>query len=201
MIKLYKLEKLNYPYDSLEPFIDTHTLGLHHMKHEANYVKRLNELLEEVGYNYKYDLVELNYHIAEFPKEKQKDILFNLGGVINHLIYFASMSPKKEEANIFLKTKINADFGSFKEFLEQFKKSALTLKGSGYTFLVIDHNKLKIVNLKNQDNPYYYNYIPLVGIDMWEHAYYLNYENKKYLYIDNFLEVMDFKAANELFEV
>ena len=76
----------------------------------------------------------------------------------------------------------------------------MELKGSGYTVLVIDKNKLKIINLKNQDNPYYHNLIPLLAIDLWEHAYYINYENKKDLYIDNFFEIMDFKEANKIFD-
>lgn len=197
---MYKLNQLPYSYESLEPFIDTHTLGLHHMKHEKNYVNKLNELLTKNNYNYEYELVELNYHLNEFNESDRKDILFNLGGVINHMIYFNSMSSNKEEPNMLLKTKINEDLGGINEFKRVFKETALKLKGSGYTFLVIDHGKLKIINLSNQDNPYYYDYIPLLGIDMWEHAYYLNYENKKDLYIDNFLEILDFKYANELFE-
>lgn len=196
---MYKLKKLPYNYEELEPFIDTHTLGLHHMKHEQNYVNKLNELLLKNNYNYEYELVELNYHLDEFNESDRKNILFNLGGIINHEIYFNSMSAKKEEPNIFLKTKIKEDFGSLDEFKKSFKKSALALKGSGYTFLVLANNKLKIVNLENQENPYYHNFIPLICIDMWEHAYYLNYENKKDIYIDNFLEIMDFKNANNLF--
>lgn len=196
---MYKLKKLPYNYEELEPFIDTHTLGLHHMKHEQNYVNKLNELLLKNNYNYEYELVELNYHLDEFNESDRKDILFNLGGIINHEIYFNSMGAKKEEPNIFLKTKIKEDFGSLDEFKKSFKKSALALKGSGYTFLVLAKNKLKIVNLENQENPYYHNFIPLICIDMWEHAYYLNYENKKDIYIDNFLEIMDFKNANNLF--
>lgn len=200
MINLYKLEKLPYSYDSLEPFIDTHTLGLHHLKHEKKYLDKLNELLIRNNYNYEYSIVELNYHLNEFSKESREEILFNLGGVINHYIYFNSMSPNKEEPNIFLKNKINERFGSISEFKKRFKESALKLQGSGYTFLVLDNGKLKIINLKNQANPYCFGYIPLIGIDMWEHAYYLNYENKKEIYIDNFLEIMDFKRANQLFE-
>ena len=88
----------------------------------------------------------------------------------------------------------------FNNFKDEFKKKAMSLKGSGYTFLVIDKNKLKIINLTNQDNPYYYNLIPLLAIDLWEHAYYLNYENKKDLYIDNFLEIIDFKEANKIYD-
>jgi len=197
---MYKLKDLPYDYEDLEPFIDTHTLGLHHRKHQQNYLNKLNELLIKNNYDYKYDLIELNYHIDEFPLEDKENILFNLGGVLNHDIYFNSMSDKPSSPNIFLKTAIEKEFGNFNNFKDEFKKKAMSLKGSGYTFLVIDKNKLKIINLTNQDNPYYYNLIPLLAIDLWEHAYYLNYENKKDLYIDNFLEIIDFKEANKIFD-
>lgn len=197
---MYKLIDLPYDYEELEPFIDTHTLGLHHRKHHQNYLNKLNELLIKNNYDFKYNLIELNFHIDEFMAEDKENILFNLGGVINHYIYFNSMSDEPQKPNIFLKAKIDEEFGSFDKFKEEFKKKALALKGSGYTFLVIDNNKLKIVNLSNQDNPYYHNLIPLLAIDLWEHAYYINYENKKDLYIDNFFEIMDFKTANKIFE-
>lgn len=170
------------------------------MKHEKNYINKLNELLIKNNYNYKYNLVELNYHLEEFNESDRNDILFYLGGVLNHRIYFTSINPNREEPNILVKTKINEDLGGISEFKRIFKETALKQKGSGYTFLVLNHGKLKVINLENQDNPYYYSYIPLLGIDMWEHAYYLNYENKKDLYIDSFLEIIDFKRANELFE-
>jgi len=198
VIILYNLEKLPYSYDALEPFIDTHTLGLHHEKHERNYINKLNELLVKNNYKFNYDIIELNYHLTEFNEEDQKDILFNLGGVINHEMYFNCMSPNKEMPNAMLQKKIQEEFGSMKEFKKKFKESALKLKGSGYTYLVIEKGHLKIINLENQDNPYYHNYVPLICIDMWEHAYYLNYENKKDIYIDNFLEIMSFKKANQV---
>jgi len=196
---VYKLKDLPYSNEELEPFIDTHTLGLHHRKHQQNYLNKLNDILVRNNYDFRYNLIELNFHIDEFPKESRENILFNLGGVINHDIYFNSMSDETHKPNIFLNSKITEDFGSFDSFKEEFKKKALELKGSGYTFLVIDKSKLKIVNFKDQDNPYYNNLIPVLAIDLWEHAYYINYEYKKDLYIDNFLEIMDFKYANKIF--
>ena len=197
---MYLLSKLPYEYEALEPFIDTHTLGLHKNKHQANYLNKLNELLKKNNYDYRYSLIELVKHINEFNSEDREDILFNLGGVINHDIYFNSMSPEKEKPNNILMGMINSKYGSFESFKKEFKNSALKIKGSGYTFLVLNSdNNLEIVNLLNQDNPYNYDYIPLIGMDMWEHAYYINYENKKDLYIDNFFEVMDFKMANKIF--
>lgn len=196
---MYKLNKLPYDYSDLEPFIDTHTLGLHHMKHQKNYLDKLNELLIKSNYNFKYTILELTKHIKEFPINYQKDILYNLGGVLNHNIYFHSMDKNPEKPNPSLMRKITNTFGSYSNLLKQIKEKALTIKGSGYTFLVLDNKNLEIINLLNQDNPYSLNLIPLIGIDMWEHAYYINYQNKKDIYIDNFLEIIDFKMANRIF--
>lgn len=195
--KMYYLSSLPYEYDSLEPYIDTHTLGLHKNKHQRNYLNKLNQLLLENNYKFNYPLEELYNHIDEFPVSNREDILFNLGGVINHDIYFNSMSEKREEPNIFLKTMILSEYESYDNFKKEFKKKAMSLKGSGYTFLVLSNGKLDIINLFNQDSPYRYNMLPLITIDMWEHAYYLNYKNEKEKYIDNFLEIVDFKQANK----
>ena len=197
---MYKINDLPYDYDALEPFIDTHTLGLHYNKHQKNYLKKLNELLLKNNYNFKYSIEELTKYVSMFNDNDIEDILFNLGGVINHNLYFDSISPKKEEPNILLKNKINNNFGSYDNFKKLFKESALSLKGSGYTFLVLNNGNLKIVNLPNQENPYSYNLIPLITLDLWEHAYYINYENKKDLYIDNFFEIINFHKANKIIE-
>lgn len=198
---MYKLKSLSYEYDSLEPFIDTHTLGLHHKRHQQNYLNKLNELLVKNNYKFNYSIEELSKHIMEFNIDDREDILFNLGGVVNHDIYFSSMLPVAVEPSVYLKTAMLNTFGSIDNFKKKFKESALSIKGSGYTFLVLDKNSLKIINLKNQDNPYYYNLVPLLGLDMWEHAYYINYENKKDLYIDNFLNQLNFSEANKIFEL
>ncbi len=198
---MYELERLPYEYDSLEPFIDTHTLGLHKEKHQASYLYKLNMLLLENNYDYKESLEQLAKNIKTYHFSNKEDILYNLGGVINHNIYFNSMNSKdkRQNPNTLLMKLINQKFGSYDNLKKELKKKALEIKGSGYTFLVLVDNNLTIVNLLNQDNPYNYHYLPLIGIDMWEHAYYLNYENKKELYVDNFLEVMDFSYANQMF--
>lgn len=196
---MYTLKPLPYSYEALEPFIDTHTLGLHHQKHQKNYLNKLNELLTKNNYQYQYPIEELPKHINEFQSQDKENILFNLGGVINHNVYFNSISPTKESPNIYQKTKILNTFNSFENFKKKFKESALSLKGSGYTFLILKNNNLEIINLPNQETPYSYDQIPLIGLDLWEHAYYLNYENKKDLYIDNFFEILDFKEANKYF--
>ena len=197
---MYKLSKLPYEYEALEPFIDTHTLGLHKNKHQANYLNKLNELLINNNYDFRYSLQELPKHINEFKEDDRKDILFNLGGVINYDLYFNSMCPNKVLPNNNLMTIINNNYESYDNFKNEFKKMALSIKGSGYTFLVLNpENELEIINLLNQDNPYNYNYTPLLALDMWEHAYYLNYKNKKDVYIDNFFEIVCFTMANNIF--
>lgn len=198
---MYRLNPLPYDYDALEPFIDTHTLGLHYNKHQYNYLKNLNNLLENNNYNFKYNIEEISLHLNEFKRKDINDIVYNLGGVLNHASYFRSMSPTKTKPNDELSEELNKTFGSLENFKKLFKESALNIKGSGYTFLIINQaKKLQIINLLNQDSPYFYNMIPLLTLDMWEHAYYINYKNRKDDYIDNFLEILDFSLANNVYE-
>ena len=197
---MYKPIKLSYQNDSLEPFIDTHTVGLHYYKHYFNYLNRLNELVFKNGDYEEVPLVLLNEHISKFPLEDRDSILYNLGGVLNHEVYFRSISSMPKLPFGKLKSAILDEYGSLDKMFSYLKRSALSLRGVGYTFLVIDKDKnLKIMNTFNQDSPYFYGYIPLIGIDMWEHAYYINYENKKDIYLDNFFEVLDFSFANDIY--
>ena len=197
---MYQLTKLSYLFQDLEPYIDTHTIGLHYHKHQQNYLNRLNELLIKNGYDYRYPLEELFYHITEFPMEDQKDILYYLGGVLNHNLYFQSMSPKKKRPIGKLLEDLERKYNSLDNFFEEFKKMAMKIKGSGYTFLVIDRfGNLEIINMLNQDMPISFGYVPLFAIDMWEHAYYLNYKNEKENYIDNFKVISDFSNASNIY--
>ncbi len=197
---MYKLPILPYLFQDLEPYVDIHTMGLHYHKHEMNYLNKLNLLLIKNNYDYKYPIEELIYHIDEFPIEDREDILYNLGGVLNHNLYFKSMSPKRVLPSDKLKDDIESKYGSVDKFLLEFKNKALELKGVGYTFLVVnDNGTLDIINLSNQDLPQLLGYIPLLNMDMWEHAYYLNYKNEKSNYIDNFFLIVDFTNANSLY--
>lgn len=198
---MYKKIELPYLLQDLEPFIDIHTFGLHYYKHYQNYLNKLNELLIKNNYNYRYKLEELLFHINEFNASDRDDILFNLGGVINHNIYFLSIGSKYREKPIgMLLEYIDRKYGCYDNFVDKFKNKAMELKGSGYTYLVLKKNgELDIVNLGNQDLPMSFGYIPLFNIDMWEHAYYINYENDKSKYIDNFMMIVDFSNANKIF--
>lgn len=198
---MYELPELPYSYQELEPFIDTHTMGLHYHKHEQNYLNKLNELLQKNNYDYRYSLTELLYRVDEFPNSIREDLLFNLGGVLNHNLYWKSMSPKPSNPVGQFRFYLERKFGSFDNFWKEMKTKALALKGSGYTFLVLKkEHELEIINVSNQDTPLLMGYIPLFNIDMWEHAYYLNYKNEKEKYLDNFKEIADFTNASEIFE-
>jgi len=199
---MYKLPILPYSFDSLEPYIDTNTLGLHYNIHMNNYLTKLNTLLKENNYDYRYDISELIYHLNEFKQDTREDILYNLGGVLNHMLYFANMNPPQKRKLPFgaLAKAINRTYGSFDKFYEKFKENALSIKGSGYTFLVINNKgNLEIINLPNQQTPLLLGFIPLFTVDMWEHAYYLNYKSDKVKYLDNFKIIADFTNASNIY--
>lgn len=198
---MYKLPKLAHMYQDFEPFIDTHTMGVHYHKHEQTYLNNLNNLLNKNNFNYNYDIDELIYHINEFPDDDKENILFNLGGVINHELYWKGISQNNYLPNGKLKNKIDSQYGNFDNFWNQFKEMGLKLNGSGYTFLVLKNDKnLDIINLSNQDMPVLHGYIPLFNIDLWEHAYYLNYLNERGRYIDNFKNIADFTNASLIYD-
>ena len=198
---MYQLAMLPYAFQDLEPFIDTHTMGLHYHKHGMAYLNNLNNLLRKYNYNYRYNLSDLVYHINEFNNEDKANILFNLGGVLNHELYWKSMNNNSNLPKGKLKNNIDSQYGDFNNFWNEFKRMALSLKGSGYTFLVLRKDgNLEILNFHNQDIPLLYGYVPLFNIDLWEHAYYLNYENDRSKYIDNFREIGDFTNASFLYD-
>lgn len=198
---MYEAKPLNYDTSFLEPYIDSDTVYTHYNKHYLNYLNKLNNLLESVSYNNKYTKEELVNHIDMFPIKIRGDILYNLGGVLNHELYFNNMNPLRLETDNKLRRAIIKKYGSMEDFLSQFKKQAQLLVGSGYTFLVINKNKdLEILNFSNQETPYSYGLIPILALDLWEHAYYLKYKNNRNEYIDAFLKIVDFNKVNDLYE-
>ena len=197
---MYKLTKLKYLYQDLEPYIDTHTIALHYNKHAMNYLDKLNSILKMNNYNFKYSLNNLFFYLNDFKYEDREDILFNLGGVLNHELYFKCLSKEKLLPNKLLKRELDLKYGSYNDFVNYFINEALKLKGAGYTFLEITLNgDLLIINRSNQDNPIFHQHIPLFCIDMWEHSYYLNYKISKKEYLTNIFEVIDFSYANDIY--
>lgn len=187
-------ERIKLDYTTLEPYIDDKTLNIHYNIHYRNYTDKLNKLLQEDNYNYEYTPEYLAKNIDIIPLQDRDEILYNLGGYLNHTLYFDNLTNKKIEVPTPLLQEINKYFGSFSLFKEEFINMALELKGSGYTFLVLDKNKkLRIINTSNQDTPYYYNFIPIMTIDMWEHSYYLKYTHNKKQYLENIFNIINWQ--------
>ncbi len=193
-------KRITLDYNSLEPYIDNKTLDLHYNAHYKNYTEKLNKYLKEQNYNYKYTPTYLAKNIDILPKENRDEILYNLGGYLNHSLYFYNLTDKKKEIPIKFKELINKYFTSFNNFKKEFINTANELKGSGYTFLVLDkNNNLRIINMSNQDTPYYYGFIPIMTIDVWEHSYYLKYNNKRNDYLTQIFNIIDFDKVYNLY--
>lgn len=199
---MYKPYILKYDYNSLEPHISKKTLETHYNSHYLKYLKNLNDLLVKNNFKFQYPVKDLFFNIDIFPIKDRDDILYNAGGVVNHELYFDSMIP---DANKVIPEPLNSaivsKFGSIQDFLKQFIDLAVSLPGSGYTFLSITKNKeLYLLNLANQDSPYSLEMIPILNIDLWEHAYYLDYRGNRRKYVENFLEVIDFVEVNKKYQ-
>ncbi len=200
MVINLKYERIKLDYNSLEPEIDNRTLDLHYNIHYRNYTDTLNKLLQKNNYQYKYPPEYLAKNIDIIPIEDRDEILYNLGGYLNHSLYFYNLTDKKKKVPNELLEIINKYFSSFSSFKEEFINSALEVKGSGYTFLVLDkNNKLRIINTSNQDTPYYYGFIPIMTIDAWEHAYYLKYTYNEREYLEKVFNIIDFDKVYKLY--
>lgn len=198
---MYTIDTIDYPYNALEPVLSEKTINIHHNKHHKKYLDNLNKLLEENNYNYQYTKEQLVDKIDIFPLKDRGNILFNLGGVLNHDLYFDIIGPQNHEIKGKFKDKVIEEYGSYENFKNEFIKETKFLVGSGYTFLVLNkENKLEIINTSNQETPYSYGLIPIMNIDLWEHAYYLDYQNNKDEYINNFFSIIDFDKVNKHYE-
>ena len=199
---MYKSVILPYNYGDLEPVLNSETINVHYNKHYLGYLEKLNKILNDINYDYRYTKEELVSHIEEIPIDVRDDVLYNLGGVLNHELYFYSMSNNKVNVPIgALRKKIIDEYGSYEIFKNEFIKTANKLVGSGYTFLVLNNNlKLEIINTPNQETPYLYGLIPIMALDLWEHAYYLVYRNRRSEYIEKFFEIVDYNNINKNYE-
>ncbi len=197
---VYALPKLGYEYNTLEPYIDGETMMIHHDKHHATYVKKLNDAL--VGHEELQDkpIEELIKNLNSVSEEIRTAVRNNGGGHLNHSMFWTILKKNVKPSGEVL-TAIIKNFGSFDLFKEQFKKAALGQFGSGWAWLIFNpaNKKLEIMSTPNQDNPLTLGKIPLLLIDVWEHAYYLKYQNKRDEYIDNFFNVINWKQVEKNF--
>ena len=191
----HKLPPLKFPNNALEPHIDTRTMAIHHDKHHQAYVDNLNKALESYPDLQEKLTLELLNDLDSLPEEIRPAVRNHGGGHANHSMFWKSLSPDgggTPQGN--LAESINEAFGSFSDFKEAFTKAAMSVFGSGWTWLCLDdEGNLLITTTANQDNPVSRDLIPLVGLDVWEHAYYLNYENRRADYITAWWNVISWK--------
>lgn len=196
----YTLPDLPYDYDALEPHIDTETMHLHHDKHHATYVSNANAALEKHPELAEKSVEELLAAIDSVPEDVQTALRNNAGGHANHSLFWEVLSPNGGgEPTGAIKAAIDEAFGSFDAFKEKFAAAATTRFGSGWAWLVVTDGKLEVTSTPNQDSPLMEGKTPVLGLDVWEHAYYLKYRNVRADYIASFWNVVDFKKANELY--
>ena len=194
----FELMPLPYGYDALEPYIDTKTMQLHHDKHLGTYVNNLNAALKDYPQFHDWTLEQLLYYSNRLPENIRTAVLHNGGGVYNHNFFFENLVPSTQTGapSGGLLDAINNKFGSIDNFKNQFKTQALAVFGSGYTWLVLNKNgELEIINLADQDTVIPLNTCPIIGIDVWEHAYYLKNYNVRADYIDNWFKVLNWQQA------
>lgn len=208
---MFTLPKLPYAYDALEPYIDQQTMMLHHDKHHQTYVNNLNETLKDKPELLAKNIEELIKDLNQLPEDIKTKVRNNGGGHLNHSLFWEIMGSPEENLPVTkfsnLNSTIISTFGSFDKFKEEFQKKALSRFGSGWIWLVVNNGKLEIVDTANQDNPISMVnslssmvYRPILCLDVWEHAYYLKYQNRRADYAGVFWNVVNWQKVVELFE-
>ena len=194
----YTLPDLPYGYDALEPYIDVETMHLHHDKHHNTYVTNLNAAIEKYPELEEQSIEELMKNLNEVPEDIRTAVRNNGGGHANHSFFWKIMAPNAGgEPTGAIKDAIDQAFGSFEKMKEEFKTSATGRFGSGWAWLVLNNGKLEITSTANQDSPLTDGKTPIIGLDVWEHAYYLKYKNVRPDYIAAFWDVVNWDQANE----
>lgn len=196
----FELPKLEYEYNALEPHIDAKTMEIHHTKHHQAYIDKANDALKGTEFEDK-DVNEILQNLDKLPDDKQAAVRNHAGGHSNHSMFWQIMGPNAGgEANEAVGDAIKEAFGSFDKFKEEFANAAATRFGSGWAWLVVDNGKLAVMSTPNQDSPVSEGKTPILGLDVWEHAYYLKYQNKRPDYVAAWWNVVNWKKVNELFE-
>lgn len=193
----YNLPKLNFDYAALEPHIDERTMQIHHQRHHQAYVNNLNAALDLKPELKERDLSDLLKNIGDLPEEVRSSIRNNGGGHFNHTLFWDILGPAIGKPVGEVASAINKQFDNFENFKTLFNKAAATRFGSGWAWLVVTNDKkLKVLSTPNQDTPLNEG-TPILTLDVWEHAYYLNYQNKRPDYIKAFWNVVNWNKVNE----
>ncbi|GEL77324.1 superoxide dismutase SodA [Tenuibacillus multivorans] len=197
----FELPELPYAYDALEPHIDKETMNIHHTKHHNTYVTKLNAALEGHSDLQDKSLEELVGNLDALPSDIQTAVRNNGGGHVNHSLFWTILSPNGGgNPTGELADKINEAFGSFDEFKEKFAAAAAGRFGSGWAWLVVKNGNLEITSTPNQDTPLMEGVTPILGLDVWEHAYYLKYQNRRPDYISAFWNVVNWDEVAKRYE-
>lgn len=194
----YSLPDLPYDYDALEPNMDERTMKIHHTKHHQGYTNKVNAALE--GHDFAdLDIEEVLRRIDEVPADKKQAVINSGGGYANHNLFWSILSPNGGgNPDGELADAINKKFGSLDKFKEEFAAAAGSRFGSGWAWLSVDKDgELKVHSTPNQDSPYMEGLTPILGIDVWEHAYYLNYQNRRPDYVSAFWNVVNWDQVAE----
>ncbi|MFV0247040.1 MAG: superoxide dismutase [Mycoplasmatales bacterium] len=194
-----KLLDLKYDLAALEPIIDKETVDIHHNMHHNAYVTNFNGLIEGTNIQDK-DITSILKDLSCIPQDIKQGVINNGGGVWNHNFYFEQLKPGgKELSNQELIDLINSTFGSFEELKNQLVDGGMKRFGSGWIWLVLNNDRVEIVNTLNQDCPISEGLVPLLTIDVWEHAYYLKYQNRRKEYLESIFDIIDFEVVEQRF--
>ncbi|MCZ8534796.1 superoxide dismutase [Psychrobacillus psychrodurans] len=196
----YELPELPYAYDALEPHIDKETMNIHHTKHHNTYVTNVNNALADHSDLQDKSVEELIANLDAVPEAIRTAVRNNGGGHANHSLFWQILSPNGGgNPTGELATAIDAKFGSFDAFKEEFAKAATTRFGSGWAWLSVVNGEIEVSSTANQDSPIMEGKTPLLGLDVWEHAYYLNYQNRRPDYIGSFWNVVNWDEVSKRF--
>lgn len=199
----FTLPELPYAYEFLEPVLSSDTLHFHHDKHMNAYVENLNKALEEYPEFHKFSLCDLLNKLDKIPQAIQTAVRNNGGGVYNHELYFSTLTNPNTDTkpSINLQAAIERDFGSMEQMIAKLKQAAIGRFGSGWAYIVTDENGvLSICSTPNQDVPDFSKFVPLMTVDVWEHAYYLDYQNRRPDYFDAFVKLINWEVVSKNYE-
>lgn len=194
---MHTLPKLKYSFNSLEPYIDSKTMETHYTKHHQAYIDNLNKTIEPLPDFNNMPIEKLLQNVSQLPEDSKQMVVNNGGGHFNHSFFWDILSPTKKEFKGKIKELIERTFGSLENFKSKFSEVALKRFGSGWAWLVINkENNPELYSTPNQDSPIMQNHLPIIGLDVWEHAYYLKYQNRRAEYIEAFWNIIDWDSIN-----
>lgn len=197
----FELPQLPYAYDALEPHFDKETMNIHHTKHHNTYISNLNAALEGHEELASKSVEEIIVNLDAVPESIRTAVRNNGGGHANHSLFWTLLTPNGQGNPVGeVATAIEAKFGSFESFKEEFAKAGATRFGSGWAWLVVNNGQLEVTSTPNQDSPLSEGKTPILGLDVWEHAYYLNYQNRRPDYISSFWNVVNWDEVEKLYQ-